>query len=118
MTALVAGLEASGRWALANQAIAQLLFWRPVPSFEPSPEAFAPSIEMVALQRAALADAVAAGELGSEADSDQAALVLAVLVAGVIGQHLANEPKLPWGQGRFTPLFPELMRLFTNHYPA
>ena len=64
LEALTAGLEASGRWALAHRALAQLLFWRPVPSFEPSAEALAPSVEMVALQRAALADAVAAGELG------------------------------------------------------
>jgi AcrR family transcriptional regulator len=118
MAALTAGLEAGGRWALANRALAQLLFWRPVPSFEPSPDAFAPSIEMVALQRAALADAVAAGEVGPGADSDQAVDLLAILIAGVFSQHLANEPNLAWGQGRFTPLFPRLMQLFTAAYPV
>src|SRR5690349_10427935 len=46
LAALRAGLDASGRWALANRAQAELLFWRPVPSFEPSAEAFAPSREM------------------------------------------------------------------------
>src|SRR6476660_495377 len=51
LPALVTGLEASARWLLANRAVAQLLFWRPVPSFAPSPEAFTPSVEMVALQR-------------------------------------------------------------------
>jgi AcrR family transcriptional regulator len=118
MAALTAGLEASGRWALANRALAELLFWRPVPSFEPSPDAFAPSIEMVALQRAALADAVAAGEIGPGADSDQAVDLLSTLIAGVFAQHLANEPNLAWGQGRFTPLFPRLMRMFTASYPV
>src|SRR5579862_6183928 len=58
LEALIAGLEASGRWALANRAVAQLLFWRPVPSFEPSAEAMAPSFQMIALQRQAFADAV------------------------------------------------------------
>jgi hypothetical protein len=48
LAALTAGLQASGRWALANRAIAQLMFWRPVPSFEPSARAFTPSVEMVA----------------------------------------------------------------------
>jgi len=43
LAALTTGLEASGAWLLANPAIAQLMFWRPVPSFEPSPEALAPS---------------------------------------------------------------------------
>ena len=53
LPALSAGLDASGRWALEHRVVAELLFWRPVPSFEPSQEAFAPSIEMVALQRGA-----------------------------------------------------------------
>jgi AcrR family transcriptional regulator len=34
------------------------------------------------------------------------------------GQAIANEPGLPWGQGRFTPLFPKLMRLLAAAYPA
>src|SRR3954464_12118849 len=53
LDALVAGLEASGRWALAHPATAQLLFWRPVPNFQPTPDAMAPSREMVQLQRRA-----------------------------------------------------------------
>ncbi len=51
LDALTIGLEASGRWVLQNQALAQLLFWRPVPGFEPSPEAFAPSEEIANLQQ-------------------------------------------------------------------
>ena len=58
--ALAAGLEASCRWCLAHPATAQLLFWRPVPNFEPKPESMVPSIEMVRLQRQALAHAAAA----------------------------------------------------------
>ncbi len=42
LSALTAGLEASGRWLLAHRAIAQLLFWRPVPSFEPSAQSLGP----------------------------------------------------------------------------
>ncbi len=118
LAALTTGLEASGAWLLANRAIAQLLFWRPVPSFEPSPEALAPSIEMVALQRAALADAVAAGQLGPGADSDEAIWLVSTLITGVLSQAIANEPGLAWGQGRFTPLFPKLMRLLAAAYPA
>lgn len=118
LEALIAGLDASGRWALAHRGTAQLLFWRPVPSFEPSPEAFAPSIEMVALQRAALADAVAAGQLGREADSDEAVYLVSTLITGVLSQAIANEPQLDWGQGRFTPLFPKLMKLLVAAYPT
>lgn len=115
--ALAAGLEASGRWALDHPATAQLLFWRPVPSFEPTPEAMAPSVEMVGLQRRALADAVAAGQLGPGADSDEALYVTSVLVSGVIGQAMANDPGLPWGEGRFSPLLPMLLELLATLYP-
>jgi AcrR family transcriptional regulator len=115
--ALTAGLEASGRWALANRAVAQLLFWRPVPSFEPSPEAFAASVEMVGLQRAAIGEAVAAGQLGADADSDEAIYLVSTLIVGVLSQAMSNEPDLPWGQGRFTPVFPKLMQLLVAVYP-
>jgi AcrR family transcriptional regulator len=115
--ALAAGLEASGRWSLAHPASAQLLFWRPVPSFEPSAEAMAPSMEMVGLQRQALADAVAASQLGPGADSDEALYVTSVFVSGVIGQAMANEPGVSWGEGRFSPLLPRLLGLLAALYP-
>jgi AcrR family transcriptional regulator len=117
LDALTAGLEASGRWLLANRAVAELLFWRPVPKFVPSPGAMAISQEMVDLQRAALVDAVAAGQLGPGADSDEAVFLISTLIIGVLSQAFANEPDLEWGNGRFTPLFPKLMRLLVAAYP-
>ena len=117
LDALAAGLDASCRWTLAHPALAQLLFWRPVPRFEPTPEAMAPSVEMVRLQRQALADAAAAGQLGAGADSDEALYVTSVFVSGVIGQAIANEPGLPWGEGRFSPLLPKLLSTLTAIYP-
>jgi AcrR family transcriptional regulator len=116
LPALNAGLEASGKWCLTNRALAQLMFWRPVPSFEPSPEAFAPSIEMVDLQRAAIADAVAAGQLG-QADVDEAVHLVATFIVGVLSQAMANEPDLDWGRGRFTSFFPRLMDMLPALYP-
>ena len=117
LAALIAGLEASGRWALANRAVAELLFWRPVPSFHPSEEAFAPSVEMVELERQALAAAVAAGELGPEANGEDAVYLVSTLITGVLSQAFANEPDLPWGEGRFTSAFPRLMRLLPAAFP-
>ena len=118
LDALTKGLEASGRWALSNRALAQLMFWRPVPSFEPSDEAMAPSVEMVALQRRALSDAVRIGELGPDADSDEGLYLVSTIISGVLTQAFANEPDLPWGEGRFTPVFPRLMQLLPALYPA
>ncbi len=118
LAALTAGLEASGRWLLANRPTAQLMFWRPVPSYEPSADALAPSVEMVLLQRASLAEAVAAGELGPEADSEEAVYLVSTLIVGVLSQAMANEPDLEWGKGRFTPTFPKLMKLLAAAYPV
>ena len=117
LDALAAGLDASGRWCLANPSIAQLMFWRPVPGFEPTPGAMEPSVEMVQLQRRALADAVAARQLGPGADSDEALWLASVLVSGVVGQALANEPGVPWGEGRFSPLLPTLLGTLAVLYP-
>jgi len=72
---------------------------------------------MVALQRAALADAVEAGQLGPEADAEEAVYLVSVLIAGVLSQAMANEPDLEWGQGRFTPVFPRLMKLLVAAFP-
>lgn len=117
LAALEAGLDASGRWCLENRALAQLLFWRTVPSFEPSADAFEPSRAMVDLQRLTLADAVAAGELGAGGDTDEAVYLVSTFITGVLSQALANEPDLPWGKGRFTPLFPKLMHMLPALYP-
>lgn len=115
--ALRSGLDASGRWSLQNQALAQLLFWRPVPSFEPTADGLDTSRQMVAIQRTALQQAVTDRELGPAADSDEAIYLLSTLIAGVISQSMANEPDLPWGQGRFSPTFPRLMALFAAAHP-
>jgi len=115
--ALAAGLDASGRWCRDHPAMAQLMFWRPVPGFEPTPEAMAPSFEMVAIQRRALTAAVARGQLGAGADSEEAILLISTMISGVIGQVLANEPDLPWGEGRFSPLLPKLLDTLATIYP-
>ena len=117
LEALAAGLDAACRWCSDHAAIAQLLFWRPVPSFEPTDRAMEPSVAMVQIQRDALAHAAATGQLGPGADSDEAIYLVSVFVAGVLGQAIANEPGLPWGEGRFSPLLPKLLDTLTALYP-
>lgn len=112
-----AAAEAAGRWAVGNMALAQLLFWRPVPRFTPSGQAFEPSREMFLLFRGALADAVRIGELGAGAATNTGVDMLSALVAGVISQYMANEPGTPWGTGRFTPLLTQLIDMLRCAYP-
>jgi AcrR family transcriptional regulator len=117
LPAVVSGLTASCDWAMKHQALAQLMWWRPVPSFEPSAEAFAPSIEMVAVQRAALREAVKLGQLGPGAAKEEGVYAVSIITAGALTQAMANEPELRWGKGRFSPLYPKLMALLPALYP-
>jgi AcrR family transcriptional regulator len=117
LPALIAGLEAACAWGIAHQALVQLMFWRPVPSFEPSAEAFAPSIEMVAIQRSALRDAVELGQLGPGAAREEGVYAVSIFCVGALTQAMANDPELPWGEGRFSPLFSRLMALLPALYP-
>ncbi len=117
MAAVQATAEAAGRWAAANLALAQLLFWRPVPRFQPSERAFGPSREMAGLFLGVLASAVDSGELGTAAATPAGVDLLSALVAGVMSQYMANEPGTPWGSGRFTPLLGQLVGHLRCIYP-
>jgi AcrR family transcriptional regulator len=117
LPALIAALGASGRWAMANQPLAQLLFWRPVPGFEPSAEAYAPSIAMVEDVRRMLGEAVRRGQVGPAAATDEGAAVLSVLITGMLSQQLANAPHESFEDGRFTRLGPHVFAMFQDHYP-
>ena len=78
----------------------------------------AASPEMVDLQRVMLHDAVTRGELGPDAErEDQALYLVSTMISGVITQAMANEPEIPWGEGRFTPAFPRLIRLLPAAFP-
>ena len=115
---VAAGMEATARWAVANPVLAQLLFWRPVPGFEPTADAFAPTIAVVDLLRTALREAAALGEIGADATSDDGMALLSTMHFGVISQHLANEPHADWEHGRFTALHARVVGLFALAYPA
>jgi AcrR family transcriptional regulator len=117
LPALIDALQASGRWAMANQPLAQLLFWRQVPGFEPSTEAYAPSVAMVEDVRRMLGEAVQRGQVGPDAATDEGVAVLSVLVTGMLSQQLANAPHESFEDGRFTRLGPRVFAMFQDHYP-
>lgn len=118
MPAVFAGLLAGARWTVENPVLSQLLFWRPIPGFQPSPEAFAPSLEMVGWFRSALGDAVAAGQLRPEGASDQALLLVSVLASGIASQYMANEPGQPFNASQYMALVPAAVEMFTRAYAA
>ena len=114
---LTAGIEAIMRLGLDHQVAGQLLNWRPVPGFEPSAEAFAPSVELVSEFGRLLQVAADRRELHPAAASEEGQALLSVLIAGVMSQQLANQPDASWDQGRFTRLTPRVLELFQRAYP-
>jgi AcrR family transcriptional regulator len=117
VAAVAAGLEAAGRWAVSNPALAQLLFWRPVPGFEPTPDAYAPAQQIMDLVRDELGAAAAAGQIHPDSATGEGLALLTTLHFGMLSQHLANEPGHDWEQSTFTRLHPRLMAMFVSTYP-
>jgi len=111
-----AAARAIVRWCVANPALAQLLYWRPVPGFEPSPATFAASVEEMRQARAEFAEAVRRGELSPGADSDAALRLYTVVISGIVSQQLANQPGADYADGLFTTLMDEAVEMFFAHY--
>lgn len=111
-----AAAQAIVRWCVANPPLAQLLYWRPVPGFEPSPLTFAASVAEMQDARAEFAAAVQLGELSPAADSDAAVRLFTVVISGILTQQLANQPAAGYGDGVFTRLTDEALDMFIAHY--
>jgi AcrR family transcriptional regulator len=115
---LRAGGAALVRWAVENPALAQLLHWRPVPGFAPTPETFARSRQDTAAARAVLTEAVRSGQLRPEADSDDVLRLWTVVLSGLMSQQMANEPGVPFERGAFSRLTDQAIEQFLSTYRA
>ncbi|MGI9147770.1 MAG: TetR/AcrR family transcriptional regulator [Chloroflexota bacterium] len=118
----VSWLRVSGRttvgWATEHPPLAQLLFWRPVPDFEPSGASFAGSHQGMAEVRSQLALAATRGQLCRSADSQDAVRLLTVLSSRLTTEHLANQPGRAFDEGVFARLTDRgLDILFDTHAP-
>jgi AcrR family transcriptional regulator len=114
-----AGAAAVVRWAVEHPALAQLLHWRPVPGFEPSPAVFAASIGDQVDVRAEFAEAVRLGQLRPGSDGDDVVRLYTVLLSGLISQQLANQPGVPYSDGVFSRLTDTAIHLFlAAHTPS
>jgi AcrR family transcriptional regulator len=105
------------RWAVENPALAQLLYWRPVPGFAPTAATFAASERQMDRLRAAFAAAVRAGELHPDAASPAAPRLFTVVLSGLVSQQMANEPGADYRTGMFTSLTEAALDMFFARYP-
>lgn len=117
LRALAAGLERFARFTLADPVYSQLLYWRPVPGFTPSPEAYRPAQEFIADVTAVLRSAADRGQVHPDAATDEGHTLLSVLVSGALSQQMANEPNADFGNGRYIRLLPRLLDMFVASYP-
>jgi len=104
------------RWALDHPALSQLMLLRPVPAWEPAALAYEAAVDFLRL----LIDEVHAyqdkGLLRADTDLDEMVTNVATICTGVIATQLANEPGVPYDQGRAFPHFPALVSAVIQHY--
>jgi AcrR family transcriptional regulator len=104
------------RWAIANPTYAQLLFWRPVPGFVPSAEAYGPAVETVRLLEQLLAELQRMGLLRHDVPAEDMARAWTILMSGVTSQQLSNAPGEAFESGRFTSALPQMVDMFVRYY--
>lgn len=113
------GWERLHAWAATRMAFAQenpdlehLLYHRDVPGFTPSEESMELSRKRLQSARAAMEEVINAGVIDPSVPVDRALDLFLAVTSGITEQHIANEPHLPVGQGRFGSLIPDALRLF------
>lgn len=114
--AVRAAMTATVRFAATRPVLAQFLFTRAVPGFTPSEQAYAPSLRQYDLVRAAVAAAVAAGELHPAAAGERGVALLVAITAGVASQQAANDPAAGDGEERFTPLLGPALGMYAEYF--
>jgi AcrR family transcriptional regulator len=114
--AMLTAAEAFCRWSVEHPEYSQLLFWRPVPGFEPTADAYAPAVRVVELSRQRFVELRDRGLLRAEVDIDLVHRDWTVVTAGVISQQLANAPHESFRKGTFTSALPRLVEMFCHQY--
>jgi AcrR family transcriptional regulator len=106
------------RWTLDHPAYTQLLYWRPVPGFQPSTESFAPAVAMWESSRNRFLELQRHGLLRADADVDNVQHDWASILTGVVTRQLANAPNESFDEGRFTARLGDLVTMFARYYAA
>ena len=107
-----AWMEAYMSFAHDYPELYRLVFERPVPGFVPSEESMAESRRLLEGGRALLAAEIEEARLTPALPVAQALDLLIAMMHGLTSQHMANEPDLPVGAGRYGSLVPEAVSWF------
>jgi AcrR family transcriptional regulator len=88
-----------------------LVFERPVPGFVPSEQSMEESRALLAVASRFMEEAMEKGEIVPDVSVEQARDFVIALMHGLAASHMANEPDLPIGSGRFGSLIPLAMQV-------
>jgi AcrR family transcriptional regulator len=113
---LIAVGEGAVRWAVENPTYAHLLFWRPVPGFEPSPQAYAPAVEVATWSTQQFAELQRMGLIRPDVRPEDLFRDWTILTGGVVSQQLSNGPGESYGKGAFTQRLPAMAAMFASLY--
>ena len=102
-------MEAYMTFALESPELYQLCFERPVPGFVPSEESLQASFG--ALQQAYARVAKLYNSFEAGLPPEQTVDLVIAMMHGLTALHLANEPHLPVGEGRFGSLIPVVVSI-------
>jgi len=109
---LPALLTASLRFAREHPDLNDLTFARPVPGFVPSDESMEQSRRLLGDLDRIVAEGIARGEIRSDIAPTEVRDLFLAMLDGLTRQHLANDPDVPLGAGRYGGLIPAAVALF------
>ena len=110
-------VEAYMTFATENPELYQLVFERPIPGFEPSEDSMAVSSATLEEARKVFAQAVSESSLDIDLPLNVAYDLAIAIMHGLTSLHMANEPHLPVGEGRFGSLIPYGAQMFMMAWP-
>jgi AcrR family transcriptional regulator len=104
------------RWTVEHPVYAQLMAWRPVPGYEPSPQAYQTAVAVFARSTRLMRQLQELGLFRSDVEPQVLLRFWTVLTSGVMTQQLANDPQQPFESGTFTTMLPQLVDMFLAHF--
>lgn len=107
-----AGFERYMAFAQEYPELYQLVFERPVPGFVPSEASMEKARQLLASADGGISQGLEQGSLTPGIPAPQARDLFIAMMHGLTALHLANEPELPIGTGRFGSLLPAALDLF------
>jgi AcrR family transcriptional regulator len=113
---LEAVLFAALDWSAAHPAYSQLMFWRPVPQWQPSTESYAAAVAAKDLATRTMLVLRDQHHLHPETDVPEAVEVWNLMATGLISQHMSNEPDVPVPSSRTGALVVPLVSAFIAQY--